>query len=114
MDRTGDRIPAAPPRRCERILLKHHRVLTAACVSEISQNRLAEHAEYAERKKGVAECQSERCSIVRQLVLHHDDGPDGFAALHQIEAFVELLQLQTVSDQRVERDLLVHIPIDDL
>jgi hypothetical protein len=83
--------------------------------SDVRKNSLAETRTWAAEAK--EDLPSEAlgsvcfCGFVN---LHHDDGPDGFAALHQIKAVVELLQLQAVRDQRVERDLLVHIPIDDL
>src|SRR3954468_12731632 len=43
-----------------------------------------------------------------------DDGANAFARMHQVEALVDLLELQNVSDHRVDRDLAVHIPVDDL
>src|SRR5689334_5021629 len=33
--------------------------------------------------------------------------------MHQVEALVDVLQLEDVSDHRVDLNLLVHVPIDD-
>src|SRR5690606_20102628 len=37
-----------------------------------------------------------------------------FAFVHQIEALVDVLELQRVGDQVVDVDLAVHVPVDDL
>src|SRR5579864_9832305 len=44
----------------------------------------------------------------------HDDRTDRLALMHQVEALVDLLELQGVSDHRVDLNLSVHVPIDDL
>src|SRR6266851_4672502 len=46
--------------------------------------------------------------------LIHDDRADRLAARHQVEALVDALQWQGVGDQRVDLDLAVHVPVDDL
>src|SRR5262245_29219032 len=43
-----------------------------------------------------------------------DDGPNRFAFVHQIEAFVDPIERKHVRDQIVDVDLLLHVPIDDL
>src|SRR5690606_9554484 len=43
-----------------------------------------------------------------------DDAADGFAAHHEVEAFVDLLERHGVGDQVVDVDLAVHVPVDDL
>src|SRR6187402_1424618 len=45
------------------------------------------------------------------LVGHH--GADRLAALHQVEAFVDLLEGQNMGDEIVDIDLAVHVPVDD-
>src|SRR5438309_9672991 len=45
--------------------------------------------------------------------LEHNDGTDRFAFVHQIESLVDLLQLEDVSDHRIDLDLSVHVPVDD-
>src|SRR2546429_3423478 len=45
--------------------------------------------------------------------LEHNDGTDRFAFVHQIESLVDLLQLEDVSDHRIDLDLAVHVPVDD-
>src|ERR1700738_1621151 len=44
----------------------------------------------------------------------YDDRPDRLALVHQIESLVDLLQLEDVRDHRVDLDLSVHVPVDDL
>ena len=44
-------------------------------------------------------------------VNHHRT--DAFAGMHQIEALVDILQLQHMGDHRVDLDFAVHVPIDD-
>src|SRR5439155_18262982 len=46
--------------------------------------------------------------------LEHHDRADRLAARHQIEAVVDAVERQLVGDQRVDLDLLVHVPVDDL
>src|SRR5207244_7845167 len=43
----------------------------------------------------------------------NDDRPDAFARVHQVEALVDVLDLQRVRDHRVDGDLPVHVPVDD-
>src|SRR6056297_1692375 len=45
-------------------------------------------------------------------ILHH--GADRFALVHQVEPLVDLLKRQLVGDHRVDLDLALHIPVDDL
>src|SRR5215218_1415998 len=45
--------------------------------------------------------------------LEYDDRTDRFAFVHQIEALVDLLQLENVGDHRIDLDLSVHVPVDD-
>src|SRR5712672_4203353 len=45
--------------------------------------------------------------------LEHDDRTDRLALVHQIEAPVDLLQLEDVRDHRIDLDLSVHVPVDD-
>src|ERR1700749_282511 len=48
-----------------------------------------------------------------RLISEHDDRTDRLALVHQVEAFVDLLQLEDVGDHRVDLDLAVHVPVDD-
>src|SRR5260221_7244534 len=48
------------------------------------------------------------------LLLIDNDRPDAFPRVHQLEAFVDVVELQRVRDHRVDRDLPVHVPVDDL
>src|SRR6185369_17660714 len=43
-----------------------------------------------------------------------DDGADRLAALHQLEATVDVVELQPMRDEVVDGDLAVHVPVDDL
>src|SRR3984885_14823514 len=45
--------------------------------------------------------------------LEHDDRTDRLALVHQIEALVDLLQFENVSNHRIDLDLAVHVPVDD-
>src|SRR5215218_9260692 len=47
-----------------------------------------------------------------QSVDHHR--ADALAGVHQVEALVDLLERQRVGDHQVDRDLPVHVPVDDL
>src|SRR3954452_18273292 len=44
----------------------------------------------------------------------NDHGPDALTRVHQVEAPVDVFELQRVGDHRVDRDLPVHVPVDDL
>src|SRR5882762_4366214 len=44
--------------------------------------------------------------------IHHDRSY-GFALVHQVEALVDVGELQLVCDQVVDVDLLIHVPVDD-
>src|SRR3954468_6301444 len=44
----------------------------------------------------------------------NDDRTDRLAALHHLEALADLLELQAVRDERIEIDLLLDVPVDDL
>src|SRR5690606_5263868 len=43
----------------------------------------------------------------------HHHRTDGFAALHEFEAIIDLLEFKLVGDQVVDVDLAIHIPVDD-
>src|SRR5579862_626914 len=47
-----------------------------------------------------------------RISVHHD-AANGFTAVHEVEAFVDPLERQTVSNQIVDVDLALHVPIDD-
>src|SRR5215475_10800285 len=53
-------------------------------------------------------------SVLDAFRLVHDDRTDRFAFMHQIEALVDLIELQHVRDHRIDLDFSVHVPIDDL
>src|SRR3981081_3489814 len=44
----------------------------------------------------------------------YNDRPDRLALVHQIESLVDVLQLEDMRDHRVDLDLSVHVPVDDL
>src|SRR6266850_3899387 len=44
----------------------------------------------------------------------HDDRTDRLALVHQIESLVDVLQFEDVGDHRIDLDLSVHVPINDL
>src|SRR5471030_1056868 len=46
--------------------------------------------------------------------LEGDDRADRLAFVHEVEGVVDLLDRHHVGDQRVDVDLLVHVPVDDL
>src|SRR5277367_2045940 len=43
----------------------------------------------------------------------NDDRSDRFTFVHQIEAFVDFLQLEGVGDHRIDLNFAVHVPVDD-
>src|SRR6202158_1930331 len=43
-----------------------------------------------------------------------DDAADRLAGVHQVEGIVDLIQRHLVRDQRIDRDLAVHVPVDNL
>src|SRR5689334_9723144 len=43
-----------------------------------------------------------------------DNSANAFACVHQVEAPVDLVEAQRVGDHRIDRDLPVHVPVDDL
>lgn len=43
-----------------------------------------------------------------------DDAADAFAGMHQVEALLDFVERQRVGNHRVDGNLPVHIPIDDL
>src|ERR1700729_2962429 len=49
----------------------------------------------------------------RGLRSEHDDRADRLALVHQIEALVDVLELEDMGDHRVDLDLAVHVPVDD-
>ena len=55
------------------------------------------------------------CSIGARLggSSEFDHRTDRLAALHQREAFIDVLELELVGDQVVDVELAVHVPIDD-
>ena len=52
--------------------------------------------------------------VLGVLISEYDDRTDRLALVHQVEALVDLLQRQDVGDHRVDLDLAVHVPVDDL
>src|SRR6185312_3742859 len=42
------------------------------------------------------------------------DAADTLASVHEIKTLVDVLELQRVGDHRVDLDLAVHVPVDDL
>src|SRR5258705_1279396 len=48
------------------------------------------------------------------LISEHDDRTDRLASVHQIEALVDFLQLEDMGDHRIDLDLSVHVPVNDL
>src|SRR5438874_7783927 len=44
----------------------------------------------------------------------HDDRTDRFAFVHQIEALVDFLELEDMGDHRIDLNLSVHVPVNDL
>src|SRR5271163_2952325 len=52
------------------------------------------------------------CNVCPALVQH--DRADRLALLHQVEAFIDAFERQTVRDQIVDVDLAFHVPVDDL
>src|SRR5438045_3719153 len=46
--------------------------------------------------------------------LENDDRTDRLALVHQIESLVDLLELEDMGDHRVDLDLAVHVPVNDL
>src|SRR5882672_2271092 len=51
---------------------------------------------------------------VLSLTLENDDRTDRLAFVHQIKTLVDLLQLEDMGNHRVDLDLSVHVPVDDL
>src|SRR6059058_1447957 len=43
-----------------------------------------------------------------------NDAANALPRMHQLEALVDLVELQDMRDHRVDRDLPVHVPVDDL
>src|SRR5919108_5006207 len=43
----------------------------------------------------------------------HNDAPDAFAFVHQVESLVDVRQRHGVGNHRIDLDLAVHVPIDD-
>src|SRR5580692_97144 len=43
----------------------------------------------------------------------NDDRSDRFAFVHQVEPFVDLLELEGVRDHRIDLNFSVHVPVDD-
>ena len=50
----------------------------------------------------------------RALALKFNHCADGFARMHQIKAFVDILQRHGVGDHGVNLNFAVHVPIDNL
>src|SRR6185312_7891145 len=44
----------------------------------------------------------------------HDYGSDGLAFVHEVEGLVDAVERHGVGDHRVDLDLPVHVPVDDL
>src|SRR5581483_2938287 len=43
-----------------------------------------------------------------------DDAADRFALMHELEAAVDLVERERMGDERVDLDLPLHVPVDDL
>src|SRR5437899_1095467 len=52
--------------------------------------------------------------VMAVLLLVEDDSTDRFAALHEVEALVDVFQRHRVGDEVVDVDLVFHVPVDDL
>ena len=48
------------------------------------------------------------------FLLERDDAADRLALVHEMEGIVDLLDRHDVGDQRIDVDLPVHVPVDDL
>lgn len=57
---------------------------------------------------------SSRVRVIEEIVLNQHDTANRFPSFHQVEAFVELLELQSMRNQRIEQNLFLHVPVDDL
>src|SRR5918993_4377265 len=53
-------------------------------------------------------------SNARPAPLVNHDGADRLALVHQVEGGVDLVERHDVGDQRIDLDLALHIPVDDL
>src|SRR4051812_33122602 len=51
---------------------------------------------------------------LRMLASEGDDAADRLSLVHQMEGVVDLLDRHHVGDQRIDVDLAVHVPVDDL
>src|SRR5580704_3619753 len=47
------------------------------------------------------------------MSLVNDDAADGFARMHQVKSFVDLVERQLMGDQIVDVDFAFHVPVDD-
>src|ERR1700759_2583071 len=52
--------------------------------------------------------------LVFDFLLVHDDRTDRFALVHQVEPLVDLLELEGVSDHRIDLNSSIHVPVADL
>src|SRR6185295_17967805 len=62
-------------------------------------------------------CAGERgltIAVPERWRLVDDDASYALAGVHQLEALVDLLELQHMGDHRVDCDLARHVPVDDL
>src|SRR5262245_11363707 len=50
---------------------------------------------------------------MRLSSVNHDT-PDRLALVHEVKALVDVVELQPMGDHRVDLDLVVHVPVDDL
>ena len=53
-----------------------------------------------------------RAGEQRRLINHH--APDALAGMHQVERLVDVGERHHVGDHRIDLDLAVHVPVDDL
>src|ERR1700692_3861195 len=53
-----------------------------------------------------------RCRAYRRSV--EDDTADRLAGVHQVKGVIDLVERHLVRDQRIDCDLAVHVPVDDL
>src|ERR1700753_2879415 len=53
-----------------------------------------------------------RSRLIARSVDHHRTNT--LAGMHQVEALVDLVEAENMGDHRVDLDLPVHVPVDDL
>src|SRR5262249_3758107 len=53
-------------------------------------------------------------TVMAAGLLEGDDAADRLALVHEVEGVVDLLDRHDVGDERIDVDLPVHVPVDDL